>query len=78
MKDWFDYTLEERIEINKKQGFTVDNLYPKGTKIRASWDKMIEETEKNLSIYFDTEKLKFEKKISLINLSPEELLKKKT
>ena len=76
MKKWFDYTIEERIEINKQQGFTIDILYPKGIERRKDWDKMIKETEKNLQNHFSRKEL--ERKEDVLNLSPEELLKKKT
>lgn len=70
MKDWFDYTIEERIKINNEQGFTVNNVFPKGTESRKRFDKMIEETMKNLDQYYAKKKLK------AMDLSPEELLNK--
>ena len=73
MKKWFDYTIEERIKINKDQGFTIDILYPKGTKSRSNWDKMIEETEKNLTNYFSKKQL--ENHSTIMDISPDKLLK---
>ena len=78
MKNWFDYTIEERIEINKKQGFTVDTLCPKGTKVRERWDKIIEDTMHNINLRKVREVVGMSEFENIMNLSPDEFLKKKT
>lgn len=76
--NWLDLPIKEKIRINNEQGFTVDNIFPKGTGIRERWDEMIEKTWAAAKKHFTEQAAKnLMYKENIMNKSPNEILKEK-